>query len=194
MSRENRAALEAEAVEEIRGWQTDQDMFDDAAAQFAGLNRTDTRVIDLVERAGRMTAGEIGAAARLTSGAVTAVIDRLEAAGLVRRVRDTTDRRRVLVEVTDEVGKWMAPVFGPLAEEGYRLMAQYSDEDFEKIIAFLRVQREVLARHTTRVHELIASRDAAATRNGNLQAREQEDAHRQDPDVEQDHVGPLRGR
>jgi DNA-binding MarR family transcriptional regulator len=161
VSRPSRAELEAAAVEEMRGWQTDQDIFDDAAAAYAGLNRTDTRVIDIVERAGRITAGELGARARLTSGAVTAVVDRLEKAGLVRRVRDTVDRRRVMVEITPQVGILMAPVFGPVAEEGYRNMAAYSDAELEQLTDFLRMSREFLARHTTRVLDMIAERDAA---------------------------------
>jgi DNA-binding MarR family transcriptional regulator len=164
MSRRSRAELEAAAVEAIRGWQTDQDIFDDAAATYGGLNRTDTRVIDLVQRAGRMTAGEIATAARLTSGAVTAVIDRLEAAGLARRVRDTVDRRRVLVEVTPALDELMRPVFGPLAEEGYRALAEFDDEEFETIVEFMEQTRETLQHHIDRVHRLIAERDAARSK------------------------------
>ena len=152
----------AAGVEAIRGWQTDQDIFDDAAATYGRLNRTDTRVIDIVQRAGRMSAGEIATAARLTSGAVTAVIDRLEAAGYARRVRDTQDRRRVLVEVTPELDQMMRPVFGPLAEEGYAAMAEYDDDRLEFIVEFMERARASLNRHTARVHELIAERDAAS--------------------------------
>ena len=145
----------------MRGWQVDQDVFDDAAAEYARLNRTDARVIDIVQRAGQITAGQLAKEARLTSGAVTAVVDRLENAGLVRRVRDTTDRRRVLVEITPKVEELMAPVFGPVAEEGYRTMSRYSDEQVELLLDFLDLSREFLARHTARVHELIAERDAS---------------------------------
>ena len=161
MSRRSREELFAAGAEAIRGWQTDQDIFDDAAATFGGLNRTDTRVIDIVQRAGRMSAGEIATAARLTSGAVTAVIDRLEAAGFARRVRDTEDRRRVLVEVTPALDDWMRPVFGPLAEEGFAEMAKLSDEELEFIVDFMERVRATLNRHTARVHELLAERDAA---------------------------------
>ncbi len=162
MSRRSRAELQTAGVEAIRGWQTDQDIFDDALAAYGGLNRTDTRVIDIVQRAGRMTAGEIATAARLSSGAVTAVIDRLEAAGLARRIRDTVDRRQVLVEVTPAVDELWAPVFGPLADEGYATMAKYSDEDLELIVEFMERTREVLGSHTARLYTLIAERDAAA--------------------------------
>ena len=46
---------------------------------------------------------ELAAEAGLTTGAVTAVIDRLERAGYARRVRDDEDRRRVKVEVTPKL-------------------------------------------------------------------------------------------
>src|ERR1700743_519707 len=47
-----------------------------------------------------MAAGRIAELSGLSTGAVTGVIDRLERAGYVRRVRDPHDRRKVLVEVS----------------------------------------------------------------------------------------------
>jgi MarR family transcriptional regulator, organic hydroperoxide resistance regulator len=48
------------------------------------------------------TAGQIAESARLSPGAVTGMLDELEKAGIVRRVRCEDDRRRVLVSLTDE--------------------------------------------------------------------------------------------
>jgi hypothetical protein len=53
----------------------------------------------------------------------------------------------------------MAPVFGPVAQEGYRTMSRYNDGQVELLLDFLDMSREFLARHTARVHELIAERD-----------------------------------
>ena len=50
----------------------------------------------------RMSAGDLSRALMLSSGAMTNRLDRLEKAGLVRRVPDPRDRRGVLVELTDE--------------------------------------------------------------------------------------------
>ena len=50
----------------------------------------------------RMAATELAEASMLTSGAMTNRIDRLQAEGLVRRVRDRADRRRVLVELSEK--------------------------------------------------------------------------------------------
>ena len=160
MSRRSRAEIEQAGIEAIRGWQTDQDMFDEAAAAWLGINRTDSRCVDLLDRGGRMTAGQLAAAARLTSGAVTAVLDRLEAAGLVRRVNDPADRRRVLVEITPELARRSAPIFGPMVEEGTGWIAGYSDGQLETILDFMERNREILARHTTRVLEMVAERDS----------------------------------
>jgi DNA-binding MarR family transcriptional regulator len=159
MSRRSRVEIEQAGIEAIRGWQTDQDMFDEAAAAFYRINRTDARCIDLLDRGGRMTAGQLATAARLTSGAVTAVLDRLESAGLVRRVRDRADRRRVLVEITPKVAELAAPVYGPMVEEGAGWIARYTDDQLETILDFLERNREILTRHTTRVMQLAAERE-----------------------------------
>ena len=165
MSRRPRAEIEQAGIEAIRGWQTDQDMFDEAVATHLGINRTDARCLDILDRAGRMTAGQLATAARVTSGAVTAVLDRLERDGFVRRVADPSDRRRVLVEVTAELARRSAPLYGPMVEEGTGWIATYTDDQLETILDFLEHNREVLARHTTRIHEMTAARNdrSAAT-------------------------------
>ena len=81
------------------------DRFDHAVADALGVNRTDMRCMDMLEREGPLPAGRLAEAAGLTSGAMTTALDRLERAGFVRRVRDREDRRRVLVELTPEAGR-----------------------------------------------------------------------------------------
>jgi DNA-binding MarR family transcriptional regulator len=49
----------------------------------------------------RMSAGNLSRALMLSSGAMTNRLDRLETAGLIRRVADPQDRRGVLVELTE---------------------------------------------------------------------------------------------
>jgi DNA-binding MarR family transcriptional regulator len=51
------------------------------------------------------TPGGLAAGLDLSSGAMTNRLDRLERAGLVRRLRDPDDRRGVIVELTDEGSK-----------------------------------------------------------------------------------------
>jgi DNA-binding MarR family transcriptional regulator len=70
-----------------------------------GLNQGEYRLLlRLATRAtdNRMSAGELSRALMLSSGAMTNRLDRLESAGLIRRVPDPRDRRGVMVELTDD--------------------------------------------------------------------------------------------
>src|SRR5215831_10447256 len=86
--------------DEVRANQRATDVVDELICQLLGVNRTDARCLDILDQHGSMTAGDLAEASRLTTGAITAVIDRLERAGLAHRVPDPSDRRRVLVELT----------------------------------------------------------------------------------------------
>ena len=50
----------------------------------------------------QVSAGKLATELRLSSGAMTNRLDRMEAAGLVRRLPDPTDRRGTLIEPTEE--------------------------------------------------------------------------------------------
>ena len=103
-----------------------------------------------------MTAGQLATAAHLTTGAVTAVVDNLEAAGLVRRVRDTVDRRRVIVETTEEMARRAALFYGPLLAESDELLGVFDVGQLKIITKFVRRERGLLARHTARAQGLLA--------------------------------------
>jgi DNA-binding MarR family transcriptional regulator len=151
MSTKRRRGALAVLNHEIRGWQADQELFDSTVMERAGMNRTDWRCLDILGTRGPMTAGQLAEAVRLTTGAVTGLLDRLESAGLVRRVRDTKDRRKVIVEVTDEVTRVGAPVYGPLVADAAEAHAVFDTDELETITKFIRIERELLARHTARV-------------------------------------------
>jgi DNA-binding MarR family transcriptional regulator len=145
-----RRDLLAKLSAEVRGWQADQELFDATVAGLAGLNRTDWRILDVLGTRGPMTAGQLADAANITSGGVTWALDRLEAAGFVRRARDERDRRKVSVQLTDEVAKRALPVYGPLVEDSSALLAGFDDDQLATVIAFVTGTREILARHTAR--------------------------------------------
>src|ERR1700710_739713 len=66
-------------------------------AEDMGLHVTDAECIDFLQEMGPSTAGDLAKATRLTTGAITSVIDRLEKAGFVKRERDLLDRRKVII-------------------------------------------------------------------------------------------------
>jgi DNA-binding MarR family transcriptional regulator len=78
-------------------------LFNTAMAETLGMSPVDSRVLHLLGlEDGPVTAGRLGELAHLPSSTTTRVIDRLEARGYVHRVRDTSDRRRVLVHADEK--------------------------------------------------------------------------------------------
>jgi DNA-binding MarR family transcriptional regulator len=66
-------------------------------------SETQSYVCSMLVRAGRpLRMGDIAKFLCLEPQTITGLISRMEAKGLVRRVRSTTDRRQVLVDITDE--------------------------------------------------------------------------------------------
>jgi DNA-binding MarR family transcriptional regulator len=68
------------------------------------LDRRSFALLGKLRRIGkpyRATAGKLAADLRLSSGALTNRLDRLEAAGLIRRLPDPNDRRGTIVEPTE---------------------------------------------------------------------------------------------
>ena len=63
------------------------------------------------------------------------------------------------MEVTPELAARSAPLYGPMVEEGVRWIAGYTDEQLKTILDFMERNREVLARHTTRILEMTAERE-----------------------------------
>lgn len=129
----------AEALgDAFRASQNRTQAFDDLAAERLGINLTDLRCIDVVERLGRPTAGAVAREARLSSGAMTAALDRLERAGYVRRGDDEHDRRVVRVELTGLARKRVTEIYGPMAEVWGRHMRRYTAEELRLLLRFLR--------------------------------------------------------
>jgi DNA-binding MarR family transcriptional regulator len=149
-----REAIIAEGGGVIRAYQTSNDNFDQAIADHLGMNRTDMRCVDLIDQAGGMTAGELARAAGLTSGAVTAVIDRLERVGMARRVADPADRRRVRIEVTPKLWELTGPLMMPFLEESQAILDDFSTDELERFGEFLRRVIDVQSRHTQRIREM----------------------------------------
>jgi DNA-binding MarR family transcriptional regulator len=107
-----------------------------AIARRVGVNSTDLECLDLILMSGPSTAGEIARHTGLTSGAVTALIDRLERPGLVERAADPADRRKVLVRVREDKIGPIAQLYAPLEKSMQALLAGYSKEELKVLIDF----------------------------------------------------------
>ncbi len=120
-------------------------------AELHGLGRTDVRamvaIMDAARRGEALTAGALGRAVDLSSASVTALVDRLERAGHVRRVRDPRDRRRVVLEMSESAMAAGGQFFGGLQRELVTAMEGYADEELTAVRRFLTEMTEVIVRH-----------------------------------------------
>jgi DNA-binding MarR family transcriptional regulator len=132
---------------ELRRLTTEVDGVDARAAAFFGTNRTDQRCIDIVASQGPLTATQLAQVTSLTSGGLTVALDRLERAGLVRRLPNPDDRRSVLIEATEETRRLGREFFGPLARQEQRLLERYDTEQLEAMREFLHDLANALAHH-----------------------------------------------
>lgn len=125
-------------------------MFHSAVSARLGVVVTDFSCINLLNLDGPLTPGELARRLGLTrGGAVTAMVDRLERAGFVRRVRDASDRRRVLVQLDEAVaGASVAPYFTGLGEDLDSYLAGYTDAELALLLRFNTDVNDLVARAT----------------------------------------------
>ena len=146
--------LMEELVLALRASQSAVDEMDEAAAKALGINRTDGRCLDIIDREGPLTAGKLAERSGLTTAAVTAVLDRLEKAGYARRVADPADRRRVMVELTPLMRQRAGEIWGPLGEMGRETVEKYTTKELELLRDFSRFTQEINERRAAELREL----------------------------------------
>lgn len=112
-------------------------LLSDTVARLVGLNSTDLECLDLLYLSGPATAGRLAAHTGLTTGATTAVIDRLERAGYVRRTRDSHDRRVVVVEALPAGIKRIEPLYRRLARAMDQLHHEYDERQLAVVAEYL---------------------------------------------------------
>jgi DNA-binding MarR family transcriptional regulator len=136
-------------------------MFQQAIADRMGLSATEMQCAGVLEQEGPMTAGRLAERTGLTTGAITGIIDRLEAAGLARRSEDPSDRRRVIVAWVPEKLAEVARFYGPMVEAIGEVLSPLSEEQIEFAIDLFASMNARTAKLTSDLRG-----EAAAERSG----------------------------
>ncbi len=108
-----------------------------AIADRFGLHTTDLEVLDLIFMRGEASAGELAEATGLTSGSVTALIDRLVRAGYVERHADPADRRRVMVRARPDAIGPIEAVYRPIQAAMSELWSSYDEAALRTVLDFV---------------------------------------------------------
>lgn len=111
-------------------------LFHRAVGQVLGVNVTDMKCLDMITMKGSTSPTELSQFTGLSSGATTAMIDRLEKAGLIERHRHPKDRRRITLVLTKEALRKLPALFESLANAMGALVSGYSQRELTILADF----------------------------------------------------------
>ncbi|MFJ9107662.1 MarR family winged helix-turn-helix transcriptional regulator [Streptomyces sp. NPDC102283] len=138
------ADLQAFAVE-LRRMNGEINRMTHGFAAHQQLHPTDVSALAaILDAPSPLTPGALREHLGLTSGAVTACLDRLERAGHVRRARESSDRRVVHVYYEASARTAARDYFMPLAEATARARARFSETELTTVLRFLAAMNEEL--------------------------------------------------
>lgn len=145
------SAIRDEVVRLTQHLVTEGDKVTAAFVALHGMHPTDvealTQVLMAQERGHLLTAGALARDLGLTTGSVTAVVDRLERAGHLNRKRDLRDRRKVLLEYSPQ-GKALADeYFEPIRARSHAVMDLFTPAELEVVRRFLAASGQAMAAH-----------------------------------------------
>lgn len=126
-------------------------LFHARLASALDLHPTDYKTLSVLERLGPLSAGEIARHTGLAAASVTNLIDRLESRGFASRVRDSRDRRRVLVEAVAERIRAARRSLTSPARSLARLYERYSEAELAVIADFMERNAGRLRAETARL-------------------------------------------
>ena len=94
-----------------------------------GSNLTDFSVLDLLFQKGEQTTQKIGEKILVTSGSITYILNKLEKMGLICRNKSETDKRIILIRLTDEGRKAIFEILPLQIEKINEIFSNFSKED-----------------------------------------------------------------
>jgi DNA-binding MarR family transcriptional regulator len=133
MAKSTKADLKKRALMAVRDYGVNLTLFRNAMNEWAGLNATDMECLRLLFIKGFATPSELARQTGLTSGATTAMLDRLEKAGLIGRRPNPDDRRGTLITPTKSSAEKVASWFESARKAQDELISSYSERELEII-------------------------------------------------------------
>jgi DNA-binding MarR family transcriptional regulator len=111
-----------------------------------GLTAVQWAPLLIISRGGNPTAASLARDLNTDTGAMTRMLDRLEAKGLLTRSRSAQDRRVVVLTLTDQGRELTTRIPYHLASVYNHQLTGFTNEEFQQLKGFL---RRIIANHTT---------------------------------------------
>ncbi|MEU7615240.1 MarR family transcriptional regulator [Micromonospora rifamycinica] len=132
-------SLADEVVRRLPDWITHLIQINSLVAARMGVVVTDFHCLHALQQHGSTTAGVLAKRVGLTPGSASRMIDRLADAGCVRRVPDPHDRRRILIEPTDEGIGRITAYYAGLTARTLDDLAAFDDDQLRTLLRFIEV-------------------------------------------------------
>jgi len=133
MTKPTKLDLKKRTLMAVRDYGVNLTLFRNAMSEWAGLNVTDMECLRLLFQKGVAAPSELAKFTGLTSGATTAMLDRLEKAGLIERKPNPNDRRGVLITPAQSSAEKAASWFTSARMAQDELVSSYSESELEII-------------------------------------------------------------
>ena len=133
MMKSTKTDLKKRVLMAVRDYGVNLTQFRNAMSEWAGLNVTDMECLGLLFLKGIATPSELARHTGLTSGATTAMLDRLERAGLIERRPNPDDRRGTLIAPAQSSAEKTASWFESARNAQDELISSYSESELEII-------------------------------------------------------------
>lgn len=128
--------LVMEVIRGAREYSIGTVLFHQAVGQLLGINVTDMKCLDIITLKGSATPTELALHTGLSTGATTAMIDRLERAKLIERHPHPSDRRGTILALSNQALRRLPALFESLAKAMQVLLASYSERELEVLDDF----------------------------------------------------------
>jgi DNA-binding MarR family transcriptional regulator len=125
--------LKKRTLNAVRNYGVHLTLFRNAMSEWVGLNATDMECLRLLFLKSISTPSELARHTGLTSGATTAMLDRLEKAGLIERRPNPDDRRGTLIVPTKSSAEKAASWFESARKAQDELISSYPEKELEII-------------------------------------------------------------
>ena len=133
MTKQTKTDLKKRALMAVRDYGVNLTQFRNAMSEWAGLNVTDMECLRFLFFKGVASPSELSKSTGLTSGATTAMLDRLEKSGLIERRPNPNDRRGTLIAPAPSSAEKAASWFTSARKAQDELISNYSESELEII-------------------------------------------------------------
>ena len=136
MTQRNTDDLKQQVILGTREYGIGSVLFRHVIGEMLGVNATDMECLGVIFFKGVATPSELAQHTGLSSGATTAMLDRLEKSGLIARRPNPQDRRSTHIVLVRETAEKLAPWFASLRSAQDQLISRYSESELELLADF----------------------------------------------------------